>query len=170
MAPERLHGTDTTQRWHPVACAIVEGEVAAGNDAVLVPSRPDVIDEVIAGEAVIVHLGSGRYFALNPAATELWVWFGPGRSTAELAAVLDAAPAPWEAAARPLVDAWVDEQVLVSEPSGADREPGGTSPITAAVPEMRTFTDLEDLLLLDPIHDIEVGADGFPTARPQHTG
>ena len=145
------------------------GKVAEGGDTVLVPSRPDVIDEVIAGEAVIVHLGSGRYFALNPAATELWVWFGSGRSTADLAAVLEAAPAPWQAAAQPLVDAWVDEQLLVSAPRSVDREIGA-SPISDAVPEMRMFTDLEDLLLLDPIHDIEVGADGFPTARPQQLG
>ena len=32
-------------------------------------------------------------------------------------------------------------------------------------PDDRTFTDLEDLLLLDPIHDVAIGPDGFPVPR-----
>ena len=34
--------------------------------------RPSVIDETFDGEAVLVHLGTGRYYALNAAATEVW--------------------------------------------------------------------------------------------------
>jgi hypothetical protein len=128
-------------------------------------SRPDVIDEVIDGEAVIVHLGSGRYFACNEAATALWVWIEAGRTRSELAAVLDAAPATWAGPARAVVDAWTAEGLLVEVPAGAEPR-RGPSPTTGGVPEVRTFTDLEDLLLLDPIHDVEVGADGFPVARP----
>lgn len=136
------------------------------------PSRPDVIDEVIGGEAVVVHLGTGRYFAFDPAATSLWTWFGPGRTAADLDAALEAAGATsaWAAAAHAAVDGWLVEQLLVPVAAAADgpAAPGGADPLVVGdgVPASRTFTDLEDLLLLDPIHDVAVGDDGFPVTRP----
>lgn len=134
------------------------------------PNRPDVIDEVIAGEAVVVHLGTGRYFAFDAAATELWTWFGAvGRASDELDQVLAPAADAWASAARSLVAAWSDEGLFMAV-GAAD---GPTSPpatpalvVDGPAPAMRVFTDLEDLLLLDPIHDVALGDDGFPVARP----
>ena len=93
------------------------------------------------------------------------MWFEVGRTAAALDAVLDDAPPAWADAARALVGSWVDEQLLAPVPTGAGP---GASPalITDGSPEMRTFSDLEDLLLLDPIHDVTLGADGFPVTRP----
>ena len=38
----------------------------------LAPNRPDVLDEVFDGEAVLVNLRTGRYYALDAAATVVW--------------------------------------------------------------------------------------------------
>lgn len=32
----------------------------------------DVVSEVLDGKAVVLHLGSGKYFALNGTATRMW--------------------------------------------------------------------------------------------------
>src|SRR3954453_23997159 len=50
----------------------------------LTPNRPEVLDEVFDGEAVLVHLGTGRYYALSPAATEIWAALGTGSSWSDL--------------------------------------------------------------------------------------
>ena len=38
----------------------------------LAPTRPDVLDEVFDDEAVLVNLRTGRYYALDAAATVIW--------------------------------------------------------------------------------------------------
>ena len=38
----------------------------------LTPNRPEVLDEVFDGEAVLVNLRTGRYYALDAAATAIW--------------------------------------------------------------------------------------------------
>jgi len=88
----------------------------------LAPNRPDVLDEVFDGEAVLVNLRTGRYYALDTAATEVW-----------RAVVAGERPLP--------------------EPDGD----GGAA--------MQVFTDMEDILLLDPIHDVDYDASGWPS-RP----
>ena len=110
--------------------------------SVLAPNRPDVLDEVFDGEAVLVNLRTGRYYSLDAAATEVW------------GAVVAGEPLPdgGAAFARRLVDeelAITDE--LLPEPS----DDGG--------PTMEVFTDMEDILLLDPIHDVDYEAAGWPT-------
>ncbi len=137
----------------------IEGE---SDTTVVAPAQPDVIEEVVAGEAVLVHLGTGRYYALDRGATELWTWMSAGASVSALVAAPDLDPG-WRAAAIALVRVWRDEGLVVPT-DGPDRTDAPRS--TDVGPAMRTFHDLEDLLLLDPIHDVVVGDDGFPVTRP----
>jgi hypothetical protein len=112
---------------------------------VLAPNRPDVLDEVFDGEAVLVNLRTGRYYSLDAAATVVWRALVAGEQLPEGGAAF----------ARRLVDeelAITDE--LLPEPNGDD---GG--------PAMEVFTDMEDILLLDPIHDVDYDASGWPS-RP----
>ncbi len=109
----------------------------------LAPNRPDVLDEVFDGEAVLVNLRTGRYYSLDAAATAVW------------RAVVAGEPLPDGTAgfARRLVE----EELAVGDiPEGAE---------AAGEPVMEVFTDMEDILLLDPIHDVDYDAAGFP-ARP----
>jgi hypothetical protein len=109
----------------------------------LAPNRPDVLDEVFDGEAVLVNLRTGRYYALDAAATAVW------------RAVVAGEPLPegTGAFARRLVE----EELAVGDVPDGVGDDGG--------PVMEVFTDMEDILLLDPIHDVDYDAAGFP-ARP----
>jgi len=57
---------------------------------------PDVVFRELDGEAVLLDLGTGTYFGLNPVGTRIWQLIGAGREQIEivndLAAEYDAAP------------------------------------------------------------------------------
>lgn len=141
------------------------------------PARPDVIDETFDGEAVLVHLVTGCYYALNPAASAIWTLLSPGRSPAGVTAALAARHATDPAQVAATVDAFVaelrTEQLVVVADSDAvaDDQANPTDTDVDAgplgVPALQRFTDLQDLLMLDPIHDIDLDGDGWPIAgRP----
>ncbi len=124
------------------------------------PRRPDVIDEAFDGEAVLVHMGTGCYFSLNAPGTAIWALLQDGRSAGAIAASLD-----WEAAP---VEAFVERlraEDLVEE---AEVDAGATQvvdPPPAEEPALQRFSDMQDLLMLDPIHDIDLDGDGWPVTR-----
>ncbi len=143
-------------------------------------NAPTVIHESIDGEVVIVNLDTGGYFGLNPAATAVWRLIDGHRPVSE---VLDRMRARYGACSR-----YSDEQVrrflarlgenalVESGPSAAEQETQ-TPPETARgqsedyeAPELLAYTDMQDLLLLDPIHD--VGDGGWPKtkSRPPDEG
>jgi hypothetical protein len=115
-------------------------------------NRPDVIDEVFDGEAVLINLRLGRYYALDARATEVW------RMVCSGAAFEDVVAARADEDVRTFLARLVEEDLVVLE--------GGPLPAAPAanghpVPGLEVFTDLEDLLLLDPIHDVDPGT-GWP--------
>jgi len=119
-----------------------------------------VIDEAFDGEAVLVHMGTGCYFSLNAAATAEWPLLQDGRSPGAIAASLG-----WEPS---LVEDFVERlraELLVEE---AESDAGVTvvdAPPPASEPVLQRFSDMQDLLMLDPIHDIDLDGDGWPVTR-----
>ena len=98
-----------------------------------------------------------------------------GATKASVASALahrfEATPAALDAAASSFLDALLAESLIVpkaaaSSPNGTPHAPG---PVPAArtplsPPRLEVFTDLQDLLLLDPIHDTD--ETGWPHAKP----
>lgn len=131
-------------------------------------NRAEVVDEVIDGEAVMINLTTGSYYCTNATGALVWEALAGGNTVAGVAAVLssrfDTASADLGADIESML-ADLREQGLVvagDDQGAADEVPGGgTKPYEP--PRLETFTDLQDLLLLDPVHD--VGARGWP-----HTG
>lgn len=122
------------------------------------PNRPDVIDETFDGEAVLVNLDSGCYYALSPAATVLWNLVADGRSAASLAASVDGDAS----GVSTFVERFLEEGLLATGEVDA-----GPAPETVSLegePTFEKFTDMQELLMLDPIHDIDLDADGWPVA------
>lgn len=50
------------------------------SDTTPVRLLPDVVSRVVAGEALIVDLKSGRYFGLDPVGTRIWELIAAGRT------------------------------------------------------------------------------------------
>jgi hypothetical protein len=127
------------------------------------PQRPDVIDESFEGEAVLVHLRTGCYYALNATASAIWALLEDGR---EAPAVAEALSLELQVVRDFVAQLQVEELVEACAPA-----PEGVAGLVAAPldpalpgPELQRFTDMQDLLMLDPIHDIDLDGDGWPIA------
>lgn len=136
-------------------------------------NHPAVIAEVIDGEAIIVNLDSGAYYSLRNSASAIWELFAQQLTAAEVSATMTAryagSPAVIEAGVKTLLDELVAEQLLAP---AADAQPtplpqpanGHAAHPPFEPPLLEKFTDMADLLLLDPIH--EVDEMGWPHAAP----
>lgn len=140
-------------------------------------NAPAVVSEAFEDEVVIIHLESGAYYSLEQSGAAIWQWLQHGVSVAEInhrlghAYKIDA-----EEIARVVpsfIDELTQEQLIVPTNTGEQvrKAPtpaplghyGGTGNEPFILPTLTKFTDMQDLLLLDPIHD--VGSSGWPTQK-----
>jgi hypothetical protein len=134
---------------------------------------PQVVCEAIDGEVVIVHLERGYYFSLLKTGAEVWAGIEQQQSqmaiTDQFVAKYDASSAEISAAIATFFDALQTEALIVPDLSPAEIAPIIPVPENLAKlpfepPLLEKFTDMEDLLLLDPIHEVNVEA-GWPVAK-----
>lgn len=128
-----------------------------------------VIHQEFDGEAVVIDLASGSYFSLAGSGRDLWRQLAEGGATAEaLAATLvaghdvDAAQAAADTATF-LADL-AREGLIVPCQIAAVREARAAMPATRTAyvtPRVQAFHDLQDLFLLDPVHEVDPAA-GWP--------
>jgi hypothetical protein len=135
-----------------------------------------VIHETVDGEVILIALQTGCYYSLDGTGAEVWTGLVEGRSCSEVAAELgrrySAEPGAIPAAVSELVGLLVDEQLVTpasngSTPAaGAPHVNGDPPPETPfAAPVLHKFTDMQDFLLVDPIHDVSDA--GWPHAPAQ---
>lgn len=125
----------------------------------------EVIHETLEGEAVLVHLGTGHYHSLRGAASSIWDLVVEGRSTAAvIRAMQDRFEGDHEQIARETMGVLQDliaRGLAVRAPArSADPPPWAGPRRPFEQPSVETFEDMQDLLLLDPIH--ETGEEGWP--------
>lgn len=128
-------------------------------------NAPQVIGEVIDGEAIIVNLDSGAYYSVRDTGAELWQALEQGASPEQIithwVASYDAAPSAIAASVQALLEEFVQEQLIVPvdrvnvtsvmELTGAAR----SERLPFSKPTLEKYTDMADLLLLDPIHEVD---------------
>jgi hypothetical protein len=115
------------------------------------PVPAEVLAEVFGDEAVVVQLRTGAYYAFDAATTARWTAIAEAGTLGDLA---DDDQLPG------LLRYLVGQELIEvtgnlpapEDGAGADRWPG-----------IEKFTDMADLLVLDPIHDIDLDGDGWPT-------
>ncbi len=139
-------------------------------------NTPHVIHETIDGEVIVINLASGNYYSMRGAGLDVWevVQSSPGADpTAIAATVARRFDAPSDVVERE-VTAFLEElrrEELVAPaedgvgPLAADGEAAGEGAARAfEPPSLEKYTDLQDLVLLDPVH--EVDATGWPHRKP----
>lgn len=134
------------------------------------PNSPPVLHETLDHEAILVNLEAGTYYSLNPVGTSIWGAIDRGASVQEMVeSIADQSgeqPSTIEAAIRQFIDQLVAEQLVVTRNGDAPSEavpadwPEG---LKFEPPALSVYTDMQELLLLDPVHD--VGAAGWPEPR-----
>ena len=134
-------------------------------------NEPDVIHQLFDREVVVVDLRNGSYYSLSESGGTAWLAFGSGgASFADVAQLLTAVYAlPHDVVARDL-QAFIAEltarDLLVACPPGtlsAATTTVATPTATYSPPEVRSYNDLQELFLLDPVHEVDAAA-GWPNA------
>ncbi len=128
--------------------------------------HPAIAHENLDGEVLAIDLAAGVYFSLKGSAAEVFSLLAAGLTAGEAVARLQSR---WTAAdgvlasdVAALLARALEEKLLVAD---AARVPADCSfeerpAVPWEAPELRRYTDMQDLLTLDPIHDVD--AAGWP--------
>jgi hypothetical protein len=133
------------------------------------PNAPAVVSETIDGEVIVIHLERGSYFSLRGSAAELWELVEKGCDPDAVAEALagrySASPSETVVAAAERFLEELREEGLVVESSDAPAAVPALEPATTefSPPQLEKYTDLEDLIMMDPIHEVE--PEGWPAPR-----
>jgi hypothetical protein len=133
--------------------------------------------ETIDGEVLIINFETGNYYSLRGTAAEIWSIVERGPAAGDILAAVDhrytGNRGHMEGAINDFVDALRDEALIVPESGSATESPaephleveanGGEERPAFEVPVLNKYTDVQDLLVLDPIH--EVDETGWPTPK-----
>jgi hypothetical protein len=135
-------------------------------------NSPKVVYEAFEDETVLINLDSGNYYSFSGSGALIWDRIVSGESIASVIEYLqerfaDAADiALW---VEDFVRELVEENLIVKNSSGtAKNVKQGKAEIPTLArlekPVLQKYSDMQDLLLLDPIH--EVDETGWPNALP----
>jgi Coenzyme PQQ synthesis protein D (PqqD) len=121
----------------------------------------NIHSKIFDDEVVVLDMRSGAYFSLRGSGVDVWELVEANASVARISETLadryDAPPAEIAKAAEAVLEELAEAGLIVSDPSvQADGAPGqaeAKSPFPA--PEIERFTDMQELLLLDPIHEVD---------------
>lgn len=136
-------------------------------------NSPNIVSETIDGEVVIVNLLTGDYYSLLNAATTIWNNIEQGMNrdhiVAELENIYESSSINIGDAVNDFLEKLQAEKLIVAN---REEQTSPQSPKSSASsnslekqefvhPKFEKFTDMEDLLLLDPIHEVDE-ARGWP--------
>jgi hypothetical protein len=122
-----------------------------------------IVSEVIDGEAVLINLDLGNYYSLDKIGTEVWQLMSDGYSDKAIAQALTlrytASADEVFMSLQRFIAQLLDEGIITRFESTASglstvpQESGVRMPFTP--PTIMKYTDMQDLLLIDPIHEVD---------------
>jgi hypothetical protein len=139
-------------------------------------NTPTVTHEIIDGEAVIINLDSGNYYSLVDAGSFIWGLFEMGTSAHDIRSlVLQTYQGDETDIDRSVQELLTQLQLenLIVPVDGADEALGIAQPAPSnnnhekpsfKPPMLHKYSDMQELLLLDPIHDVDDA--GWPKPVP----
>jgi hypothetical protein len=132
-------------------------------------NEPDVSHESFEDEILVINLKNGNYYSLLGTAIPAWLLLAKGVSVDEVSQALSRSSqadlALVSAAVSSFVNELEKENLLVLVPNAAPPAnlPAVPLPKAFSPPRFDRYTDMQQLLLMDPIH--EVDDTGWPMAR-----
>lgn len=131
-------------------------------------NTPRIIHETLDQETVIIDTETGVYFVAGGSGPTLWAALEHGASAQVLAEQLAQPTGAQPASLLPAVERFLAElsaeQLIVATAESTLSPTAFDGATTFVPPTLQKFTDMENLLLIDPIH--EVGDAGWPHPKP----
>ncbi|MEZ4735638.1 MAG: PqqD family protein [Caldilineaceae bacterium] len=127
---------------------------------------PRVVHETLDEETIVIDFETGTYYSLAGTAHWVWILLEQNLSVAEIInqfiAHYPGDPEQIDAAVRQFIGELARAEIIVA--TATPQSVTASLPFSRqdhfAPPTLETYTDIQDLLLLDPIH--EVGKQGWP--------
>ena len=129
--------------------------------------EPQVVHETIDGEVVAINLETGAYYSLRDSAAAIWAGVERAAPVDEVVVAIEAGfdGNGIGAEARRFLSELEEEGLIRPAARPAERLSPSTGPSRPFVPPvLERYDDMEDLLLLDPVHDVD--AQGWPQPAP----
>lgn len=141
-------------------------------------NEQNVVHENIDGETVILNLDSGNYYSIVDVAADIWSYIEKGAPVREIMPLItehyDCSQGGEENEVNLFIQQLQQEGLVIpidnklaDSPLPQNWKEQITAKESKAVfnaPVLNKYTDMQDLLLLDPIH--EVDATGWPSIKP----
>lgn len=131
-------------------------------------NEPYVVNEEFDGEFVVLNLANGTYYSFKDSGNLLWKAVLDGVAPAEMLAAMERAGNPNAPSARAFFESLVTLELIRPDPAAAAPVDAGLAAGLAslpAVPEIEIYKDLADLILADPVHDVDEQV-GWPAPKP----
>lgn len=131
------------------------------------------MSETIDGEVVIINFDSGNYYSSNALGCEIWSLIEQSQSIESIKKVVQARYVSSHLNLEETTQAFLTEleleQLIVCASKGSESAPNlpelaQKRPVTDP-PKLHKFKDMQELLLLDPIHDVDNV--GWPMMKPE---
>lgn len=141
-------------------------------------NSPNVLREYFDGELVVVNLETGTYYSIEKLGAEIWRLLEMGNSSAAVVATLcekhKRSAQECEERVFDFLEKLTANNLLIeqdSQPDQTDQENLDAAALALKntsfdPPEVRVCSDMQDLLLLDPIHDVDSA--GWPQPNKEH--
>ncbi|MBA7565521.1 hypothetical protein ES708_07205 [subsurface metagenome] len=144
-------------------------------------NSPKIIYETIDNEVVIIDFDTGNYYGMNNLGSIIWQFIESGYTANEIVgAIINQYQSSREVVMK-TVDKFLcelEQEGLITpertEKSGATNGLEScvdvhtvTAPCSFEAPILRKYTDMQELLLLDPIHEVDEA--GWPIVESNHS-
>lgn len=138
-------------------------------------NSPEVISETIQGETIVINLTTGTYYSLPGSGAEIWEAVAAAATVDEIGEVLqaryDASAEEITIGVAELMEELLAEQLITASDATTSDVTAG-EPLDPKLPFQKPalgkYTDMQDLVLLDPVH--EVDDRGWPHAKAEVAG
>jgi len=134
--------------------------------------NPKIICENIDGEVIMINLDKGLYYSMHQVAAQVWGLLEKGAQTEQIINTLvNHYKANTQAVANDIKQlleqlAKVKLVAVVSELQQSTQSFELTdAPATYSKPQLEEYTDMQELLLIDPVHQVD--DEGWPHRLPE---
>jgi hypothetical protein len=135
-------------------------------------NSPRIIWETVDGEVLLIDLGNGNYYSLRGTGAVIWHAVEQGAQVCEMAALLERMYEGENALAIALtrfLEELIIEELVIPMPAGNEATTALTETVASGAPFetplLEKYTDMQELVLLDPVHDFQE-AEGWPRMKP----
>jgi hypothetical protein len=135
-----------------------------------------VIHETVGGETMIVRLDNGNYYSLNSTGGQVWAFIERGATRSQIAEEFAGMYGLEKKIAEEQIELFLDSLIKeglifqngASPDAATAYKPDGSKRLTNSfeLPLLNKYSDMQELLILDPIHDVSDA--GWPNPKSEN--